>query len=176
MEWTANIHPGTENIMGHTRSEDLNMKECLNWCTTEYYLSEYCLMMGVNLVHPNEPKMSVEAWHHPDPMQQENWQKATRKEFSSVIKQNVWQHVKKKIIPKNQRLIGSKWVFKLKHDGTYHARLVVLEYSQIPSVDFTNNFALMVNHITFCLMLSRKLIKKLSMMIIDMEMTFLWGT
>ena len=33
LEW---MHPGTENTVGHTRSEDLNMKESLNWCTTEH--------------------------------------------------------------------------------------------------------------------------------------------
>ena len=63
--------------------------------------------------------------------------------------------------------------FKLKCDGTYHVRLVVLGYSQIPGVDFTNNFAPMVNNITFHPMLSSKLIEKLSTRIIDVEMAFL---
>ena len=52
---------------------------------------------------------------------------------------------------------------------------MVLGYSQTPGVDFTNNFALVVNDITFCLMLSRKLIEKLSTRIIDMETAFLYG-
>ena len=72
-------------------------------------------------------------------------------------------------------MIGSKWDFKLKCDGTYHARLVALGYSQTPGVDFTDNFALMVNDITFHLMLSRKLIEKLSTRIIDVEMALLYG-
>ena len=25
------MHPSTENLVGHTRSEDLSMKESLNW-------------------------------------------------------------------------------------------------------------------------------------------------
>ena len=52
---------------------------------------------------------------------------------------------------------------------------MALGYSQIPGVDFTDNFALVVNDNTFYLMLSRKLIKKLSMRIIDMETAFLYG-
>ena len=80
------MHPSTENIVGCIRSEDLNMEESLYWCTTEHYLSDYCLMMAVNSVNPDEPKMLAKAWHHPNPMQQENWQKAIRKEFSSMIK------------------------------------------------------------------------------------------
>ena len=41
-------------------------------------------MTAVNSVNPNELKMFAEAWHDPDPMQQENWQKAIRIEFSSI--------------------------------------------------------------------------------------------
>ena len=43
-------------------------------------------MTTVNLVHPDEQKMFAEAWHLPNPVQWENWQKAIRKEFSSMIK------------------------------------------------------------------------------------------
>ena len=42
-------------------------------------------MMVVNSVNPDKPKLFAEALHHPDPMQQENWQKAARKEFPSMI-------------------------------------------------------------------------------------------
>ena len=35
LQWMVNMHPSTQNIVGHTRSEDLSMKENLNWCTTE---------------------------------------------------------------------------------------------------------------------------------------------
>ena len=75
------MHAGTENIVGSTRSEDLNRKESLNWCTTEHYFSDYCLMTAVNSVNPDELKMFAEARHHPDPVQWENWQNAIRKEF-----------------------------------------------------------------------------------------------
>ena len=90
MEWMAIMHPGTENIMRCRGGENLSMKENLNWCTTEHYLSDYCLMTAMNSVNPDELKMFTEVWHHPDPVQWENWQKAIRKEFSSMIKQNMW--------------------------------------------------------------------------------------
>ena len=41
LEWMVNTYPSTENIVGHARSEDLSMKENLNWCTTDHYLSDY---------------------------------------------------------------------------------------------------------------------------------------
>ena len=40
LDGMANMHPGTENIVWHTRTKDLNMKESLNWCTMEHYLSD----------------------------------------------------------------------------------------------------------------------------------------
>jgi len=46
-------------------------------------------------------------------------------------------------------LIGSKWVFKEKYDGRFQARLVCLGYSQIPGVDFSNNYAPVGNDVTF---------------------------
>ena len=57
------------------------MKESLNWCTTEHYLSDYCLMMVVNLVIPNELKTFTEAWHHPNPMQWEIGRKQSGRNF-----------------------------------------------------------------------------------------------
>ena len=54
----------------------------------------------------------------------------------------LWKETRKTDVPKDRRLIGCKWVFKIKRDGTYRARLVVMGYSQVPGVEFTDNFAL----------------------------------
>ena len=42
-------------------------------------------MTAMNLVNPDEPKPFEEKWYHPNPVQWEHWQKAIRKEFSSMI-------------------------------------------------------------------------------------------
>ena len=44
----------------------------------------------------------------------------------------VWRHVNRKDHPKDQRLVGCRWVFKVKHNGVYCARLVAKGFSQIP--------------------------------------------
>ena len=54
-----------------------------------------------------------------------------------MINRGVWRKIDKVKIPEDRRLIGNKWVFKIKRDGTYRARLVALGYSQIPGVDYT---------------------------------------
>ena len=57
-----------------------------------------------------------------------------------MIKQGVWVNVNWSSIPEGRKLIGSKWVFKEKRDGQFRARLVCLGYSQIPGVDFSDNY------------------------------------
>jgi Reverse transcriptase (RNA-dependent DNA polymerase) len=72
-------------------------------------------------------------------------------------------------------LIGSKWVFKVKKDGTYCARLVALGYNQVPGDDFTDNYAPVINDVTFRLVLLIYLLRKMDSEIIDVEAAFLYG-
>jgi hypothetical protein len=70
-----------------------------------------------------------------------------------MVKKAVWHQVKTSELPESCKPIGSKWVFKTKKNGVYHARLVALGYNQIPGVDFFDNFAPVVNDTTFrCLL------------------------
>ena len=78
-------------------------------------------------------------------------------------------------IPENRRLIGNKWVFKIKRDGTYRARLVALGYSQIPGVDYTDNFAPVAHDVSFRIALARMMVEKLDSLVMDVETAFLFG-
>ena len=57
----------------------------------------------------------------------------------------------------------------------YRARLCAQGFSQIPGVDFTENFAPVVNDITYRIVLVRKIIEELESRIIDVETAFLYG-
>ena len=48
-------------------------------------------------------------------------------------------------------------------------------YSQVPGVDFTENFAPVVNDVTFSLALTRRMLENLDSMLMDVETAFLYG-
>ena len=76
---------------------------------------------------------------------------------------------------KNRRLIGNKWVYKIKRDGAYRARLVALGYSQIPGVDYTDNFAPAAHDVSFRIALARMMMEKVDSLVMDVETAFLYG-
>ena len=71
--------------------------------------------------------------------------------------------------------MGNKWVFTIKRDGRYRARIVALGYTQIPGVDFTENFSPVVHDITFRLMLVISIVMKYQIVVLDVEAAFLHG-
>ena len=56
-------------------------------------------------------------------------------------KRNVWKIVPIMELPNGRKPIGNKWVLKIKRDGRYQARLVCLGFTQIPGIDFQDNFS-----------------------------------
>ena len=89
-----------------------------------------------------------------------------------MIERVVWRKTDGKKIPSNRGLFGNKWV---KRDGTYMARLVALGYSQIPGVDYTDNFAPIVHDVSFRIALARMMVEKLDSLVMDVETAFLYG-
>ena len=125
--------------------------------------------------YPDEPSAFQEAWHHPDPVEWEGWRTAIRKEFHDMIRMKVWRRIKRRDIPSDRRVIGSKWVFKRKRDGRFRARLCGLGYTQIAGIDFTANHAPVVNDVSFRIMLVLKLMMRWSTAMIDVSVAFLNG-
>ena len=134
-------------------------------------IQETCLISAVTS-GPTEPKTFQEAWHSPLETERDNWRAAIRKEIRSMIERGVWRKTDRKRIPNNRRLIGNKWVFKIKRDGTYRPRLVALGYSQITTQTF---FALVAHDVSFRIALARMMVKKLDSLVMDVETSFLYG-
>ena len=128
-------------------------------------------VMGITtpMYHSDDPLTVAEALQRPDAA---HWWEAMCKEFENLNKRNVGDLFKKSDVPKDRRLVGNRWVFKLKADGTYRARTVAKGFSQIPGVDFTENFAPVVNDVTFRIMLITKILFNLNAEQYDIETDF----
>ena len=52
---------------------------------------------------------------------------------------------------------------------------MVLGYSQIPGVDYTDNFAPVSRDVSFRIVLARMMVEKLDSLVMDVETSFLYG-
>ena len=82
-----------------------------------------------------EPKTMTEARKRPDASK---WLQAALDEMSSLIEHDTWSLTKP---PPGRKIIGSKWVFKIKHDengeaARYKCRLVAQGYTQAQGIDY----------------------------------------
>ena len=92
-----------------------------------------------------------------------------------MLDMGVWRHVKRNDHQNDHRLVEFRWVFKVKRNGVYHARLVAKGFSQIPGVDFTDNYSPVVNDVRFRVVVARMLIGNLKVKVVDIDNAFLNG-
>ena len=121
---------------------------------------------------PDEPQSFQEAWWDPDLIAREKWQEAIHLEFKKMLDMGVWRHVKRRGHPQDHRLVGFRWVFKVKRNGVYHARLVAKGFSHIHGMDFTGNYSPVVNGVTFRVVVAKMLIENLKGKVVDIDNVF----
>ena len=75
------------------------------------------------------------------------WNEAMQKEYDNLLRMHTWDIVD---LPPGRKPIGSKWVFKLKHEPEkpvlYKARLVAQGFSQVEGLDYEETFAPVVRY------------------------------
>ena len=98
-----------------------------------------------------EPKTVSEARNQTD---WKLWEATITKEHNSMLEKKVWTPRKLEEVPKNCRILGSKWVFKLKEGPLHRATLISQGFNQIPGVDFTDAYAPVVQDITLRMLLT----------------------
>ena len=70
-----------------------------------------------------------------------HWKAASDKEVASPKKNNVYILVPATAVPAGHKIVGSRWVYKLKADKSYKGRVVVLGWGQVSGVDCGGTFA-----------------------------------
>ena len=78
-------------------------------------------------------------------------------------------------MPPYQCCVKNIWVFKIKRNGVYWTCLVACGYSQVLGIDFSENYLLVVNNVTFRIMLLMVLHFGYLAKIVDVETAFLYG-
>lgn len=121
-----------------------------------------------------EPKTYFQAMKSDD---YELWGKAIEEEMDALNKNNTWEIVPR---PKDRNIVGSRWVFKIKHkaDGSldrYKARLVAKGFSQQPGTDYDDTYAPVARYDSLRLLLALAAHKRWVPRQLDVKSAFLYG-
>jgi Reverse transcriptase (RNA-dependent DNA polymerase) len=104
-----------------------------------------------------------------------HWWKAMITEFLNCEEKKVWVIVPKSKVPKGRKIIGNRWVYAEKDDGTYRSRTVAKGFSQVPGKDFQEHHSPIVHDNTFHVVLVQKLVYNLISRQFDIVTAFLYG-
>ena len=142
--------------------------------------NEFCMLTAETqetegLEGEESPKTFQEAWHHPNATSREKWREDIRKELKAMIDQKVYRNVKKKNLPPGRKPVGCRWVFAIKRDGRFRARLVAKGYTQVAGIDFDAHTSPVMNDVTFRIMIVYKLIYNHDGVLTDFATAFLLG-
>ena len=108
-------------------------------------------------------------------VERSKWQEGMEKEFQDFEKRRVWKVRKMNEIPPGRRLIGCKWVHELKRNGVCGSRLVAPGHTQMPGVDYQDNFSGMVHDVTLRIGLVNRIVRNLDVDQMGVETAFLEG-
>jgi len=120
----------------------------------------------------DEPKTFFEACQRRDA---DEWIKATYEEFQSMLDLDVWEVVDR---PKDQHVIKSKIVYKLKLDENnnpkrYKARVVARGFDQVEGVDYFDSFSAMAHPVTVRMLIAAAVANKWSLSHTDVKVAYL---
>ncbi|KAL4376081.1 hypothetical protein GQ457_02G039440 [Hibiscus cannabinus] len=163
--------PEPENSEAPTTRQSDRVKRHPNW-NSDYVIEgnvAYCL-----LTEDGEPSTFQEAMNSSDASQ---WMTAMQEEIEALHKNNTWDLVP---LPQGKKLIGNKWVFKIKRNGDdqverYRARLMVKGYAQKEGIDFNEIFSPVVRLTIVRIVLAMCATFNLHLEQLDVKTAFLHG-
>ncbi|CAN0254903.1 unnamed protein product [Ascophyllum nodosum] len=100
------------------------------------------------------------------------WKTVSGKEMASLEKHGVFNLLPITAAPVGEKVIGTRWLFKIKANSTYNCRLVVPGFSQIP-VDCGGTFTPIYRLLSIRMMLAITLKLDYEAHMLDVQMAFL---
>ena len=106
------------------------------------------------------------------------WNDSMGEEMTSLDENHTWDLTQR---PKNQKVIGCKWLYKLKpgipgvEEPRYKSRLVAKGFAQIEGIDYNEVFAPIVKHVSIRILLSAVVNFDMELEQMDVKTAFLHG-
>src|SRR5579863_5259083 len=100
------------------------------------------------------------------------WTDTCQYEINALSKNKTWELVD---LPPDRKAVKSKWVFKLKADGRYRARLVAKGFTQIPGIDYDETFSPVARFESIRLLLALAALEDWEIHQLDIKSVFLNG-
>jgi Reverse transcriptase (RNA-dependent DNA polymerase) len=176
LETFYNPKPGDKsNTALLTHSNDINEDEMLDYPYTETGADIEIICDDVEFSNAHLPEYD----NNPQPAAQallskksKHWWKAMITEFLNCEGKKACPKSK---VPKGRKIIGIRWVYAEKDDGTYRSRTVAKGFSHIPGKDFQEHHFSVVHDTTFHVVLVQKLAYNIHSCQFDIVTAFLYG-
>ena len=98
---------------------------------------------------PEALKSFIEAMYSSD---KDQWLKTILSEVNSLVRNKTFIEVAQ--VPNREKVMGARWVFTRKLDGSYKARLVIRGFEQRYKIYYTKTYAPVVNLATVRVLLT----------------------
>lgn len=106
--------------------------------------------------------------------EKEEWKRAISEEKKSLDRNHTWDLVNKEEA-KGHKVLTSKWVFRVKSDGSYKARLVIRGCQQKYGIDYMETFSPVVNISALRVLFAISALKNFEIKKFDIKTAFLYG-
>ena len=104
----------------------------------------------------------------------EKWMEAIKEEMTALEENMTWELVDKSAATTG-KILTSRWIFKIKDDGRYKARLVVRGCQQREGIDYHEIFSPVVSTEALRTLIAYSAMKNFKFMTFDVKTAFLYG-
>lgn len=102
------------------------------------------------------------------------WKEAIQDEIESLNENQTWTYINKNEA-QDKHILTSKWVFKIKDDGKYKARLVIRGCQQLKGIDYNETFSPVVNVSSLRILFALAVKNDMKISRFDIKTAFLYG-